>query len=136
MDGQSQMVAIRRLPKRNGCHQVVVEGELDIYYSPQFRMELMAIVRGEHGNFGPGDRIVIHTESGEFVLEDGSLFSSAGLKYIDSTGLGIMLAVWKCARKKEGTVCLVISNQRIRRSFEITGLDKVFEIYASANELR
>jgi anti-sigma B factor antagonist len=136
MDGQSQIVVIRRLPKRNGYYPVVVEGELDIYSSPRLRDELAAILDGKDSDFGPGDRIVIHTESGEFVSEDGKTFSSAGLEYIDAGGLGVMVSAMKRARKKEGTVCLVIAEPRIRRPFEVTGLDKFFEIYASADELR
>ena len=137
MSGQSQRViirrlptaTIRRLPKRNGCYPIVIEGELDMYGSHQFREKLAEILHREDSDFGPGDKIVIHTESGEFVSEDGRSFLSAGLECIDAIGLAAMITAFKSARKRDGTICLIISDPKIKRIFAITGLDKVFDIF-------
>lgn len=129
---ETELLTMTRLSKRGSCYPIVIEGELDVYTSPWLREELAAILRSEDSDFRPGDRIVIHTESGEFVADDGNLFFSAGIKYIDASGLGAMIAGFKRARKGDGTVCLIISDQRVRRIFEITGLDRVFAIYENA----
>ena len=123
-------LTVTRLPKRGTCHPIVVEGELDICGSPQLQKELAAILN-DHGNgFGQGDRIVIHTEGGEFVLEDGRSFSSAGLGYIDASGLHAMVGGLMNAQERGGSVCLVASNPgRVRQVLSIVGLDKVFATY-------
>ena len=134
MSGQTvevidSLVTVRRLPKRGTCHPIVVAGEMDTCGSPRLREALEAILSGNGDDFGTGDRIVIHTERGEFSLEDGSSFLSAGLEFIDASGLGAMVGALKRARERGGSILLVIPTPSIKRVFEITGFDKVFDIF-------
>ena len=126
MDSQ---ITVKRLPKRGNNYPIVVAGELDVYGSPHLQQELAVILRGKDSDFGQGDRIVIHTEKGEFASEDGRAFSSAGLEYIDASGLGAMMSGLKRAKERGGSVCLIISDPKIKRIFAITGLDKVFDTF-------
>lgn len=48
--------------------------------------------------------------------------------YIDSTGLGIFIGFYKALQEQKGHVKLIGVNQRLKRLFEITGIDKVIDI--------
>lgn len=57
-----------------------------------------------------------------------------GSQYVDSTGLGTLLASQKRLRQRGGNLTLVISSPRIRKLFEITGMVKIFSIAKTLNE--
>jgi len=132
MSRQKQCYSVICLPKQGYYHEIVLNGDIDIYMAPRLKAAMDAILSG---NFGPVDRIIIHTEPGDFLLEDGRVFHSNGLKYLDSTGIDAILGGLKRARKLEGDIYLIISDPRIRRIFEIGSLDRVFKIYSSREEL-
>ncbi|MFL0245476.1 STAS domain-containing protein [Candidatus Clostridium stratigraminis] len=48
--------------------------------------------------------------------------------FIDSTGLGVLVSVYKKCAEKNGTVKLRSINQQVMRVFKLTRLDNVFEI--------
>ncbi|WP_416148592.1 STAS domain-containing protein [Salipaludibacillus sp. HK11] len=50
------------------------------------------------------------------------------INYIDSTGLGIFIGVLKSTEKSESTLKLTGLNDRVKRLFEITGLNEVIDI--------
>ena len=52
----------------------------------------------------------------------------AGVEFLDSTGLGVLVAVLKRARSLGGDLALVVTSQRIRAVFEVTGLTEVFTL--------
>jgi anti-sigma B factor antagonist len=56
-----------------------------------------------------------------------------GVNYVDSIALGVLIGALKKASEKETDFSLIM-NQKIRRVFEITGLDQVFPIYKSWEE--
>ena len=49
--------------------------------------------------------------------------------FIDSTGLGILIEVLKHLKKHGGMVYVVAPTTNIRKIFEITALDRVFDIH-------
>jgi len=53
-------------------------------------------------------------------------------EYMDSTGLGTLVGLHKRMRESDGEVVIAVSQPRVRRLFEITGLTKVFRIYDDA----
>jgi anti-anti-sigma factor len=55
------------------------------------------------------------------------------LRFMDSTGLGVLVGLLKRIRLRNGELRLVIGNQRIRRLFTMTGLHAVFPIYDSVD---
>lgn len=86
---------------------VAVNGEVDVYAAPALRDGL--------------------TE----LLEDGSsvVVDLTEVGFLDSTGLGALVAARTAAADKGGSLPLVCTHQRILKLFTITGLDGVFRIY-------
>jgi anti-sigma B factor antagonist len=54
--------------------------------------------------------------------------------FIDSTALSTLIAAMKSARQKEGDVRLCTIPQPVRMIFELTRLDRAFEILPSEDE--
>ena len=63
-----------------------------------------------------------------FVLNLGSV------EYIDSSGLGQLITIWSSVRNKGGHMTVLSPTKRVERLFEITRLNKVFEILQSEPE--
>lgn len=87
---------------------VDMTGEIDVYQAPRLRERLEALL-----------------DSGESRL----VLNLGAVSYIDSTGLGTLVAVRKRALSSGGEVRLLCPNPSIRRVFEITGLLSVFPIF-------
>jgi len=51
--------------------------------------------------------------------------------FLDSTGLGVLVARLKAVRSTGGWLRLVCTDEKVLRVFRITGLDKVFHIHPS-----
>jgi anti-sigma B factor antagonist len=56
------------------------------------------------------------------------------VSFLDSTGLGVLVKGLKGAREAGGTLDLVVASERIRRIFEITGLDASIRIFDTIEE--
>ena len=56
------------------------------------------------------------------------------VKYIDSTGLGIIIGIKRRCVESNGELALVFDSQRITTLFTITGLHNVFTIYKTMEE--
>jgi anti-sigma B factor antagonist len=56
------------------------------------------------------------------------------VKFIDSSGLGALLSGHKSAAAKSGKMAIVNMQQQVLSMFELTRLDRVFEIYADLTE--
>ncbi|MDD2494657.1 MAG: STAS domain-containing protein [Tissierellia bacterium] len=82
-------------------------GEVDIYTSPEFKNKVMKIIENESIN------IIINGEE---------------LEYIDSTGLGVLMSLYKKAKENNIVIGIVNVNSNIYKLFDITGLNKVFDI--------
>lgn len=96
-----------------GTHAiVVVRGEIDAHTAPSLRDRLMGLVDGGV------DRLVIDLR---------------GVTFIESVGLGTLVAARKRLRPIEKSLCLVLDADQavLRRTFEITGLDRVFPIHST-----
>ena len=52
----------------------------------------------------------------------------SGLRYIDSSGLGVLIAIHKRCVKKNGAVKIKGLQGDVKELFELTRLNKVFEI--------
>ena len=92
---------------------IALAGEVDLYTAPEFKQQLLEVV-------GQG---------GKDVVVD---FSDT--TFIDSTTLGVLVGGVKRLRPNGGQLSLVCSDRNITKIFEITGLDKVFPIYATRDE--
>jgi anti-sigma B factor antagonist len=96
-----------------GWTVVTVHGEIDVATSPTLRERLIDLV-----NDG-ATRLVLDLETVDFL---------------DSTGLGTIVSLLKRVRTQGGDLRLVCTEARIRRLFEITGLDKAVPLHASLDD--
>jgi anti-sigma B factor antagonist len=86
---------------------VSVRGEIDVYSAPALKEALSALLDG------PTAVVVDLTEVG----------------FLDSTGLGALVAARTTASDAGGRLPVVCDRDRILKLFRITGLDGVFEIF-------
>jgi anti-sigma B factor antagonist len=104
-------VELSVVTRREGVRTVIsVTGEIDVYTAPTLRERLNELVA-----------------EGEYNL----VVDMAGVDFLDSTGLGVLVGGLKRARSHDGTLQLVCDQEKILKVFRITGLTKVFPIYAS-----
>ena len=82
-------------------------GEVDIYTSPELKNQIFSLIE----------------ERNTSIISDGE-----SLEYIDSTGLGVLMSIYK--KMQENSLNLEIINLKpnIYKLFDITGLNKVFNI--------
>ena len=90
------------------AYVVELGGEIDVYTSPKVKDAITELIDQGHYN------LVINLEK---------------VRYIDSTGLGVLIGGLKRVREHGGTVSLVCTNPQIRKIFDITGLVKIFGIF-------
>jgi anti-sigma B factor antagonist len=107
-------VELSVVTRREGVRTVIsVTGEIDVYTAPTLRERLNELVA-----------------DGEYHL----VVDMAGVDFLDSTGLGVLVGGLKRARSHEGTLQLVCDQEKILKVFRITGLTKVFPIHASLGD--
>ena len=82
-------------------------GEVDIYTSPKLKNKIFALIDERNTN----------------ILIDGE-----GLEYIDSTGLGVLMSIYKKMQEKGLNFTIINLKPNIYKLFDITGLNKVFNI--------
>ncbi len=98
---------------RDLAQAVEVQGEIDVYTSPRVKETINELI--EKGHY----HLVINLE---------------GVRYIDSTGLGVLIGALKKVREHSGRILLVCTNPQIKKIFNITGLVKIFEIFKDEDE--
>ncbi len=91
-----------------GVSVLGVEGEVDVSSAPQLQRELSALQEA-------GARSVI--------------VDLTAVGFLDSTGLGALVAARAVAAEAGGTIALVCDQERILKLFTITGLDGAFDIH-------
>ena len=90
------------------AYVVDLTGEIDVYTSPKVKDAITELIDKEHYN------LVINLEK---------------VRYIDSTGLGVLIGGLKRVREHGGSVNLVCTTPQIKKIFDITGLVKIFGIF-------
>jgi anti-sigma B factor antagonist len=105
------------IPSQDGDDICVVQliGEIDVFASPEVKSALVGLIKEGH------NLLVI---------------DFAKVAYIDSTGLGALVAALKGARENGGSIAVVCTNPQIRRIFDITGLVKVFGMFEDVEAAR
>jgi len=97
----------------NGVTVVAPTGRLDVAGAPALKDAVSNLAK----NGQP--RVVIDME---------------GVSFVDSTGLGSVIAVFKQLRSKQGELRLAAPNQQVRVVLELTTLDRVFPYYATVED--
>jgi anti-sigma B factor antagonist len=98
----------------DGWTVLEARGELDLYTAPKLRDEVLGIIdRGDQ-------RIAIDLN---------------GVGFIDSTGLGILVACLKRVREREGRMVLIApESSPLRRLLSLTGLEQVLPTYTQLGD--
>ncbi|RAK08129.1 SpoIIAA-like anti-anti-sigma regulatory factor [Halanaerobium saccharolyticum] len=58
----------------------------------------------------------------------------ANVSYLDSSGVGLILSLFKFMRNKKGTLAVAAANEKIKRVFEVTKLQEIIPVYAGVEE--
>lgn len=91
---------------------VHVTGEVDVFTAPQLREALVGAIE----------------EGCREVAVD-----LQGVDFLDSTGLGVLVAGLKRVRQYGGDLSLVCTREHILKILDITGLVKVLKVYDSVD---
>lgn len=91
--------------------EVNLYGEVDIYNADSLKTELQSLIAEK-----PADIVIDCTN----------------LKYIDSTGLGVLVSALKTVKEQGKSISITNLKQHIAKIFTLTGLDKIFVIEVSA----
>ena len=94
---------------------VAVTGEVDLYSSPKLRTELLATTKAKH----------------KAILVDLHQVS-----YMDSSGIATLVEALQQVKKYGGKLKIANLQGAVRDVFELSRLDKVFDIYASLEEAK
>lgn len=97
----------------DGTPVLSVEGEVDVSTAPELRERLLALA-----------------ERGKTV----AVVDLSAVSFVDSTALGVLVSGVKRMRNAGGDLRLVVTQPRIAKVFEITGLTDVFRIFPTAEE--
>ena len=98
-----------RIEKReaDGNDLIVVQGEVDLYSSPELRTAILKSVSKGHGRLGIDLR---------------------GVAYMDSSGVATLIEGLKGAGSKEMTFALIAPSSSVMKVLQLSRLDTVFEI--------
>jgi anti-sigma B factor antagonist len=107
-------MAVATVKQCGGWSVVHVSGEVDIATAPELQAALTGLLRSETP--------AIAIDFAETV-------------FLDSSGLAVCARVKKLADRYGGRIVLSGLTDLVRGVFEITGLDRLFEVYPSADDL-
>ncbi|AKM82018.1 TPA: anti-sigma factor antagonist [Candidatus Berkelbacteria bacterium] len=96
-----------------GICVIDVSGEIDVYTSPRLKQQINGCFNNRQY------RIVVNLTEAE---------------YLDASALGILISGLKGCREQNGTLLLICPKPRVLKIFEITGLNKIFEIFLTTEE--
>ena len=86
---------------------IEVKGDLDIYPEDEFRSFIEKEIEG---------------------ADKDMVIDIKDLDYLDSTGLGLFMKIYKIAKGKDKTVSIINPKENILKLFKITGLTDVFNM--------
>jgi len=92
---------------------IAVRGEVDIFTAPELKASLSAAIES-----GATEIVVDLTET----------------RFLDSSALGVLIGVVKKLRPLNGRLTVVNTEPSTTRTFEITGLDRIFPIFETLDE--
>lgn len=93
--------------KENKNFEIHLSGDLDINVVENFKNEILDKYK---------------------ILDKNIVFDFSDLKYIDSTGIGVIMTVYKEAKDKLKTLTIKNANRNIYKLFKITKLTELFNM--------
>jgi anti-sigma B factor antagonist len=103
---------------QGGRTVLAVGGEIDVYTAPSLQSRAAEVIE-EATAAGNPPRLVIDL---------------SGVTFIDSTGLGVLVAVQNRAQDEQGSLVVVCSTERILKLLRLTGLTDVLTIKSSVED--
>ena len=104
----------RYVSERDGWTIVEVTGDLDLATAPALRQEVIALI-------GDGRRRIV--------------LDLTGTDFLDSLGLGLVVAIAKRVRVNGGELAIVCPEPRLKRVFRIVDLDQILPLHESVEEV-
>ncbi len=102
-----------QVEESNGISIFRIEGDIDINSSPEVKKSFDAAIKGKK------EKILVNLES---------------VNYVDSSGLATLVEILKNMRSYGGKLKLTNLSPKVRGLFEITKLDKLFDIVPGEKE--
>jgi anti-sigma B factor antagonist len=93
---------------------VSVSGEVDVATAPRLREEIVRAV----------------SQGATSILVD-----LEAVDFLDSMGLGVLVGALKRVKSHGGEMAIVCTNERLLRIFEITGLQQVFDVRNTVDDV-
>jgi anti-sigma B factor antagonist len=88
-------------------HVIELAGQVDLYTAPEFKERMAQAIERKK------TRIAVDV---------------TGVTFMDSTALGVLVGALKRVRPLNGAIVVVVTDERIRNLFELTGLDATFPL--------
>ena len=107
--------AVAQRELEGGITLLTVTGEIDLYTAPELKLALRRV--GSDG----APRLIVDLSATTFI---------------DSTGLGVLVAAQKRLRPLGGRLVIVCSDPSLRNVFHLTSLDRTFVLVGSAEAAR
>jgi anti-anti-sigma factor len=104
---------VRQVREESNATVVVLAGDVDLHHTPEVHKALVEACKRQPA------WLVINLE---------------GVAYMDSSGIGTLVEVFRRVNGYGGTLALCGLNDRVMSVFEITRLDKFFKIFATEQE--
>lgn len=98
---------------KDGPAVIAVAGEVDIFTAPELKAALGAMIDG-----GKRDIVIDLTQT----------------RFMDSTALGVLIGAVKKLRPVNGIMVIVNTEPSTAKTFQITGLDRIFTIVKTREE--
>ena len=98
----------------DGVAVVTVTGDVDVATCAALRDSLLQVIADE--NFR------------------GMVVNLAGVSFIDSTGIGVLVGAWRRTKATDGDLALASTSRQAQSVLDATGLTKVLSIYGSEEE--
>lgn len=92
-----------------------IDGEVDMFSSPQARNAIMELVKRRV------PRVIVEL---------------SGVSYMDSSGVATLIEGLQLCQKYNGTLVVAGLRDNVREVFELTRLDKIFQIFQDVNAAR
>ncbi|OQD56776.1 anti-anti-sigma factor [Streptomyces phaeoluteigriseus] len=100
------------VPHTDGTLAVIaLSGDFDIAAAPAVRGRALELISGGHPDL---------------------VADLAGVTFCDSSGLGALVGIWRCAKDADGSLTLAAIPDRLGRLLSVTGMDTLLPAYPSA----
>ncbi len=115
----SEVIQIRRsdvsfeIRQQDGVDVLDISGQLDAFTTPEVKAEFKTLTDGNHYKLA---------------------LNFAGVDYVNSTGIGAVVAAAQQVRKRKGDLKIFAMKADIRKVFDLVGASKILEIFETEQE--